>query len=123
MNALSIKNLRKTYANGVEALKGVSMRALFEKDGERAARFSMEAAGLFLDYSKNKITDDVADHLIALAMALFGFTGTANVFCLEAEGLDPQQRRDDQQTAEHRGDDRHREDAGAADEPFLASPP
>ncbi|PQA88759.1 glucose-6-phosphate isomerase [Hyphococcus luteus] len=51
------------------ALKDVSMRSLFEKDPGRFARYSIEAAGLFLDYSKNKITEDVADHLIALAMA------------------------------------------------------
>lgn len=48
------------------SLEGVSMRALFE-DPQRFDRFSCEAAGLFFDYSKNKITDDVLDHLIALA--------------------------------------------------------
>lgn len=50
------------------SLEGVSMRALFE-DPKRFERFSCEAAGLFFDYSKNKITDDVLDHLIALAGA------------------------------------------------------
>ncbi|MCK5746874.1 MAG: glucose-6-phosphate isomerase, partial [Oricola sp.] len=51
------------------ALQGVSVRSLFETDPARYARYSLEAAGLFLDYSKNKITEDVADHLVALAMA------------------------------------------------------
>lgn len=50
------------------SLEGVSMRALFE-DPQRFERFSCEAAGLFFDYSKNKITDDVLDHLITLAHA------------------------------------------------------
>ena len=50
-------------------LKRASMRSLFEKDPTRFDRCSIEAAGLFLDYSKNKITEDVADHLITLAMA------------------------------------------------------
>jgi glucose-6-phosphate isomerase len=33
----------------------VQMRALFDEDPRRAARFSLEDAGLFLDYSKNRI--------------------------------------------------------------------
>lgn len=49
------------------ALQGVSMRSLFAGDPERFERFSCEAAGLFFDYSKNKITEDVLDRLIALA--------------------------------------------------------
>ena len=52
-----------------EALKQTSMREIFAADPTRFSRYSIEAAGLFLDYSKNKITDDVADHLIALARA------------------------------------------------------
>ncbi len=51
-----------------DSLKDVSLRSLFEDDAARFERYSIEAAGLFLDYSKNKITEDVADHLIALAM-------------------------------------------------------
>ena len=52
-----------------DALAGTSMRALFADDPKRFDRYSLEAAGLFLDYSKHKITDDVLDHLIALAGA------------------------------------------------------
>lgn len=52
-----------------DAFNDVSIRSLFETDPGRFSRYSLEAAGLFLDYSKNKITEDVADHLIALAMA------------------------------------------------------
>lgn len=51
------------------ALEKTSMRALFADDPGRFDRFSLEAAGLFLDYSKNKITEDVAGHLTALAGA------------------------------------------------------
>ncbi|GJL91018.1 glucose-6-phosphate isomerase [Hyphococcus sp.] len=57
--------LEKDAAN----LGGVSMRSLFERDPSRFTRNSIEAAGLFLDYSKNKITEEVANHLIALAVA------------------------------------------------------
>ena len=52
-----------------DALEGVSMRTLFAQDPKRFDRFSCEAAGLFFDYSKNKITEDVLDRLIALAGA------------------------------------------------------
>ena len=59
----------RALTKDAEALKSVSMRALFEKDAGRFQRYSIEAAGLFLDYSKNKITEDVVDHLIGLAGA------------------------------------------------------
>jgi glucose-6-phosphate isomerase len=66
------------------ALQGVSVRSLFETDPARYARYSLEAAGLFLDYSKNKITEDVADHLVALAMAADLEGARERMFCGEA---------------------------------------
>ncbi|WP_425410912.1 glucose-6-phosphate isomerase [Hyphococcus sp.] len=57
----------KALASDAQALQAHSMRTMFETDPTRFQRYSIEAAGLFLDYSKNKINDDVADHLIALA--------------------------------------------------------
>ncbi|WP_411817178.1 glucose-6-phosphate isomerase [Hyphococcus sp. DH-69] len=53
-----------------ENLADSHMRTLFADDPARFEKYSLEAAGLFLDYSKNKITDDVLDHLIALANAV-----------------------------------------------------
>lgn len=46
-----------------------SMRAAFVRDPGRAERFSIEAAGLFLDFSKNRIDDEIVASLIALARA------------------------------------------------------
>ncbi|MCT1458302.1 glucose-6-phosphate isomerase [Aestuariimicrobium sp. p3-SID1156] len=43
------------------------LRSWFEKDPDRAARFSLTAGDLFADLSKNWITDDVEAALIALA--------------------------------------------------------
>ncbi|TCS35728.1 glucose-6-phosphate isomerase [Paucimonas lemoignei] len=43
------------------------MRDLFAEDPARAQAFSLEAAGLFLDYSKNRINRDTLDLLAALA--------------------------------------------------------
>jgi len=59
----------KILENDADALADVSMRTLFRDDPARFARYSIEAAELFLDYSKNKITDQVMGHLLALAAA------------------------------------------------------
>lgn len=47
----------------------IDMRKAFAADPGRAHRFSLEAAGLFLDYSKNRISDEIFDALVALAEA------------------------------------------------------
>ncbi|HEV2368780.1 MAG TPA: glucose-6-phosphate isomerase, partial [Acidimicrobiales bacterium] len=48
-------------------ISGAHLRALFADDPGRAGRFSLEAAGLYLDYSKNRITDETMRLLVALA--------------------------------------------------------
>ncbi len=50
-----------------EQVKDVHLRALFAEDPGRAERFSVEGAGLFLDYSKNRITQETLRLLLALA--------------------------------------------------------
>ena len=45
------------------------LRRMFADDPGRAARFSAEGAGLFLDYSKNRITGETIDLLERLAAA------------------------------------------------------
>ncbi len=40
-----------------EEIKNTPLRSLFSSDPQRADRFKIEAAGLLLDYSKNRITD------------------------------------------------------------------
>ncbi|HEU4383176.1 MAG TPA: glucose-6-phosphate isomerase [Anaeromyxobacteraceae bacterium] len=49
------------------AVKDVHLRDLFASDPGRAERFSADGAGLFLDYSKNRITDETLRLLLALA--------------------------------------------------------
>ena len=44
----------------------VHLRTLFAEDPGRAERFSAEGAGLFLDYSKNRITDETLQLLLAV---------------------------------------------------------
>jgi glucose-6-phosphate isomerase len=43
------------------------MKALFAQDPQRHARFSCEAAGILLDYSKNLVTEVVREQLLTLA--------------------------------------------------------
>ncbi len=50
-----------------EKIKDVHLRTLFSEDPGRAQRFSADGAGLFLDYSKNRITDETLRLLFALA--------------------------------------------------------
>lgn len=50
-----------------EALVPLHMRDLFAQDSERFQRFSMNVGPLLLDYSKNRITQETLDLLLALA--------------------------------------------------------
>jgi glucose-6-phosphate isomerase len=50
-----------------DAIAGVHLRTLFADDPGRAGRLVAEGAGLFLDYSKHRITDETLRLLLALA--------------------------------------------------------
>ena len=50
-----------------ETIKGVSLRRLFAEDSGRGERLVAESAGLYLDYSKNRITDETLRLLVQLA--------------------------------------------------------
>jgi glucose-6-phosphate isomerase len=47
--------------------EGLHLRQLFDADPERASRLSLEACGLYLDYSKNLVTDETLPLLLDLA--------------------------------------------------------
>src|SRR3954447_22445144 len=49
------------------AVREKHLRYLFATDPGRAERLTGEAAGLFLDYSKNRVTDETLRRLVALA--------------------------------------------------------
>ena len=46
---------------------GLHLRDLFAEDGERGAKLTAEGAGLYLDYSKQRLTDETVGLLVALA--------------------------------------------------------
>jgi glucose-6-phosphate isomerase len=57
----------KSLQTHSEAIKGKDLRELFAADPGRGQRFTAEAAGIFLDYSKNRITGDTLRLLVTLA--------------------------------------------------------
>ncbi len=48
-------------------IAGVHLRELFATDPGRAERLSLDAVGLYLDYSKNRVTDETMELLVRLA--------------------------------------------------------
>ncbi|MFC4700344.1 glucose-6-phosphate isomerase [Glaciecola siphonariae] len=48
-------------------VKRYHMRDMFDKDPERANKYTLKAAGLTLDYSKNRVTEEVLTSLFELA--------------------------------------------------------
>jgi glucose-6-phosphate isomerase len=44
-----------------------TLRQLFDQDPQRGTRYTLDAAGIFLDYSKNRITDQTLKLLVQLA--------------------------------------------------------
>jgi glucose-6-phosphate isomerase len=57
----------KSLAAHAEAIKSTTLRELFKDDPARGTRLTAEACGLFLDYSKNRVTDETLKLLVALA--------------------------------------------------------
>src|SRR3712207_2756480 len=52
-----------------KAIKDLHMRDLFAHDPARFGRFSLKFEDILLDYSKNRITDETLNLLLALAQA------------------------------------------------------
>ena len=50
-----------------EAIRELHMRELFAQDPQRGERLTVQGAGLYLDYSKNRITDETVRLLLELA--------------------------------------------------------
>jgi glucose-6-phosphate isomerase len=51
-----------------EEMRGAHLRDLFAADATRGERLSVEAEGLYFDYSKNRITDETLKLLLSLAL-------------------------------------------------------
>ncbi len=57
----------KALAANYKQVKEIHLRTLFADDPNRGERFTAEAVGIFLDYSKNRITDETVKLLLQLA--------------------------------------------------------
>src|SRR5690349_13401056 len=57
----------KALTSHFEEAKELHLRELFAQDPKRGERLTLEAAGLYLDYSKNRITDETLKLLFQLA--------------------------------------------------------
>src|SRR5882762_8064536 len=67
MQPLTQRAAWKALETHHDKIKTTPLRSLFSDDPQRADRFTIEAAGLFLDYSKNRITDETRKLLLQLA--------------------------------------------------------
>src|ERR1700730_17207562 len=68
--SISALRLRPAWAaleKHYHKIKDVHLRQLFAQDRERGERLAVEAAGIYLDYSKNRITDETLRLLLQLA--------------------------------------------------------
>ncbi len=66
MTALTSSPAWKDLARHAESMRGVHLRELFQDDPKRFERFSLTEDGFLLDYSKNRITAETLDLLLAL---------------------------------------------------------
>ena len=57
----------KALQTHYKTVRQLHLRALFADDPRRGSRMTAEAAGLFLDYSKNRVTDETIHLLVQLA--------------------------------------------------------
>ena len=57
------RELERDYAQ----VKSLHLRDLFAEDPKRGTRLSAEGAGLYLDYSKNRVDDETLSLLFQLA--------------------------------------------------------
>jgi glucose-6-phosphate isomerase len=57
----------KALANHFNKSRTLHLRDLFAEDPKRGERMTLEAVGLYLDYSKNRITDETLKLLVQLA--------------------------------------------------------
>ncbi len=67
MTALPRRQAWKALQAHYKNARHMHLRTLFAEDPERGTRLTVEAVGLFLDYSKNRITDDTIRLLVQLA--------------------------------------------------------
>ncbi|MFK8112218.1 MAG: glucose-6-phosphate isomerase [Rubripirellula sp.] len=69
-SALTSSPQWKSLADHYEAIKDVHLRQMFADDSGRGTSLAVEGAGLYLDYSKNRITPETLELLLELARSV-----------------------------------------------------
>src|SRR5262245_58793160 len=64
---LTARQSWKALQDHVKTIQGLHLRTLFADDATRGESLTAEGAGIFLDYSKNRVTDETIALLIRLA--------------------------------------------------------
>ena len=67
VTSLTSRPAWKALETHARAMRDVHLRTLFADDPSRGERLTAEGAGLFLDYSKNRVTDETMGLLVRLA--------------------------------------------------------
>jgi glucose-6-phosphate isomerase len=67
MTTAAVRPAWKALQAHAASAKAASLRDLFAADSKRGERYTLDAAGLFLDYSKNRFTDETLRLLLQLA--------------------------------------------------------
>ena len=67
VNPLTVRSAWKALEAHRDAMRDVHLRKLFADDPKRGERMTAEDAGIYLDYSKNRVTDDTLRLLVRLA--------------------------------------------------------
>ena len=57
----------KALEQHYQAMRDVHLRTLFQADSQRGEHLALDAIGLYLDYSKNRVTDETLRLLLSLA--------------------------------------------------------
>ncbi|MFY9327334.1 MAG: glucose-6-phosphate isomerase, partial [Georgfuchsia sp.] len=65
--SLTERPVWNALAKHFQAVRSLHLRQLFADDPRRGERMTAEAAGIYLDYSKNRITDETIRLLVSLA--------------------------------------------------------
>jgi glucose-6-phosphate isomerase len=66
-SALTARPSWKALQAHLKTIRSLHLRTLFAGDGTRGERLTAEAAGIYLDYSKNRVTDETLTLLCQLA--------------------------------------------------------
>ena len=67
LESLTSRSSWQDLAQHYDGMRDIQLRDLFAKDADRGSRLTAEACGIFLDFSKNRITDETLQLLVGLA--------------------------------------------------------